>query len=426
MKTSPCAFFAPARFSAVVGAAALALSTTGQLPLEAFEEPRTFTASEIIPAYLMVGPHHRVRDLAQGDGYLIEFVIDSDYGVYECVGIGELQRRVEEIRAISTLVAISKSDLFAEGIKKSVETPLNAVKNIVEDPAGAVKQVPKSVGHFFEKIGSGIGNAARKAGDKRENVSPPETKEVGKGLGRVIKNVAGFDKAKLECARQLGIDPYTDNVRLQEEMEKVTWAFFAGGLPLKIGVSVASSGASRALSATEFVGMPDDLYQLTASELDFRDRQALNDIGLSPERIDALFANSHLTRSLRHRLIARLADLSGSGRGDIVDLVAACDSLWRCYFVADVIQLFRIRQQTQPYASFGVYGRLPVALTSDGVLEISAPVDYLSWTEPVAGFASRDDINAVEKRRLLLKGKSSPEAKRQLKASGWEVVQIPH
>lgn len=395
------------------------------LPLAAFEEPRTFNASEILPAYLVAGPHHRVRDLAQGDGYLIEFVIDSDYGTYECVGTGELQRRVQEIRAISTLVAVSKSDLFAEGMKKSVETPLNAVKNIVENPGGAVKQVPKSVGHFFGKVGSGIGNAARKAGEKKDNPQPPQAKEVGKGLGNVIKNVAGFDKAKLECARQLGIDPYTDNARLQEEMEKVTWAFFAGGLPLKIGVSVASSGASRAISATEFVGLPDDLYQLTASELDYRDRQTLKNLGINPERIDALFANPHLTLSLRHRMVGMIAGLSGSGRGDLLGLMVECDSNWRGHFLADIFQLLQARQQVQPYVSYGVYGRLAVALTADGVLEIPAPVDYVSWTEAVAEFATRDDINAVEKRRLILQGNLSPETKRQLDAAGWEVVRLP-
>jgi hypothetical protein len=403
----------------------LTLTLTAALPLAAFEEPRIFNASEIIPAYLVAGPHHRVRDLAQGDGYLIEFVIDSDYGIYECVGTGELQRRVDEIRAISTLVAVSKSDLFAEGVKKSIASPLNAVKNIVEDPGGAVKQVPKSVGHFFGKVGSGIGNAARKAGEKKNDSSPPDAKEVGKGLGKAIKNVAGFDKAKLECARQLGIDPYTDNARLQEEMEKVTWAFFAGGLPLKIGVSVASSGASRALSATEFVGLPDDIYQLTASEIDFRDRQILNDLGIGTERIDTLFANPYLTLSLRHSMVGMIAKFSGSGRGDLVSLMEECDSVWRGHFLADTFHLLHTRQQSQAYASFGVYGRLAVALTSDGILEIPAPVDYISWTEPVAEFATRQDIASVEKRRLILQGNLSPETKRQLDATGWEVIRLP-
>jgi len=406
-------------------ALSLILALTFALPLSAFEEPRTFNASEIIPAYLVAGPHHRVRDLAQGDGYLIEFVIDSDYGTYECVGTGELQRRVDEIRAISTLVAVSKSDLFAEGLKKSIASPINAVKNIVGDPGGAVKQVPKSVGHFFGKVGSGIGNAARKAGEKKENTTPPNAKEVGKGLGKVIKNVAGFDKAKLECARQLGIDPYTDNARLQEEMEKVTWAFFAGGLPLKIGVSVASSGASRALSATEFVGLPEDIYQLTASEIDFQDRQTLETLGIAPERIDTLFANPNLTLSLRHRIVGMIAKFSGSGRGDLIALMEECDSNWRGYFLADIFHLLQVRQQTRAYVSFGVYGRLAVALTSDGVLEIPAPVDYVSWTEPVAEFATREDIVSVEKRRLILQGNLSPETKRQLDAAGWEVIKLP-
>lgn len=403
----------------------LVINVLAVVPLAAYEEPRLFNASEIIPAYLVAGPHHRVRDLAQGDGYLIEFVIDSDYGTYECVGTGELQRRVDEIRAISTLVAVSKSDLFAEGMKKSIEAPINAVKNIVGDPGGAVKQVPKSVGHFFGKVGSGIGNVARKAGEKKDETESPEPKNVGKGIGKVIRNVAGFDKAKLECARQLGVDPYTDNARLQEEMEKVTWAFFAGGLPLKIGVSVASSGTSRALSATEFVGLPDDLYRLTASEIDFQDRQTLNHLGITPERIDALFANPNLTLSLRHRMVEMIAKFSGSGRGDLVFLMEECDSTWRGHFLADIFHLLHVRQQTQAYASFGVYGRLAVALTSDGVLEIPAPVDYVSWTEPVAAFATRDDILSVARRRLILQGNLSPKTKRQLDAAGWDVIKLP-
>ena len=225
-------------------------------PASAFETPAMFRASEILPAALLAGPNHRVREYAEGDGYLIHFTIDSDYGTYECAGVSELRRRVGEIRAIASLVAVSKSDLFAEGMRKSVEAPISAVKNIVADPGGAVKQVPHSVGHFFGKVGSGIGNVARKASEKKSGETPPNPEQVGRGVGRVIKNAAGFDKAKLACAQQLGIDPYTDNARLQEEMEKVAWAFFAGGLPLKIGVSVASGGASNANPTSSTSGRP--------------------------------------------------------------------------------------------------------------------------------------------------------------------------
>ena len=391
-------------------------------PAGAFETPAMFRASEILPQPLLAGPYHRVREYAEADGYLIHFTVDSDFGTYACVGVPELRRRIDEIGAIAELVKVSKSDLFAEGLRKSVEAPIAAVKNIASDPGGAIKQVPHSVGHFFGKVGSGIGNAARKAGDKQSGESP-DPEKVGRGVGKAIKNVAGFDKAKLECARQLGIDPYTDNARLQEEMEKVAWAFFAGGLPLKIGVSVAGGGASKILNATEFVGLPDDLYQLTASELDFRDRTTLKGMGVSPEKTDALFANPALIRSVRHQLVNTLAVMPAPGRLEIIEQILACDTVWRAHFFNDALQLLHARHRAAPYQSLGVHGRLAVGVAADGAIEIPAPVDYVVWTEEVAAFATRDDI-ARYHRRLILQGNLSAETQAQLAAAGWEIVRV--
>lgn len=401
------------------GVAFTALSGTSGA-LSGFETAAMFRASEILPQPILAGPFHRVREYAEADGYLIHFTVDSDFGIYQCTGVPELQRRIGEIEAIAALVKVSKSDLFAEGLRKSVESPIAAVKNIAADPGGTVKQIPHSVGHFFGKVGSGIGNAARKAADKKNGeAAAPE--EVGRGVGKILKGAAGFDKAKLECARQLGIDPYTDNARLQEEMEKVAWAFFAGGLPLKIGVSIAGGGASEILNATEFVGLPEDLYQLTGSELDYRDRTILKPMGIAPERIDALFANPAMIRSVRHQLVTTLSRIEVSGRREIVEQMIACDTVWRAHFFHDALQLLLWRHRQSPYQSLGVHGRLAAGVTSDGFVEIPAPVDYVVWTEEVAAFATRDDLAAF-RRRLILQGNLSAETASQLAAAGWEVV----
>lgn len=398
------------------------------LPLDvslmAFEAPQLFRASQILPPPLLAGPHHRVREHAEADGYLIHFTIDSDYGIYECAGVAELRRRISEIEAISQLVTVSKGDLFAEGLRKSVESPIAAVKNIAADPGGTIKQVPKSVGHFFGKVGSGIGNAARKAGEKKAGEPAPNPEQVGRGVGRIVKSAAGFDKAKLECARQLGVDPYTDNTRLQEEMEKVTWAFFAGGLPLKIGASLASGGVSQALNATEFIGLPATLYQLTPGELDFQDRSSLKEMGIPATNIDALFANPAVIRSVRHHMVAALKELNLAGRMEIVNQLAQCDSVWRAHFFDDALQLLRWRHRTTPYRGLGVNGRLAVGMTADGAVEIPAPIDYVLWTPEVAEFANREDIARFQ-RRLILQGTLSQETARELAASGWQVVQVP-
>lgn len=403
---------------------ALVLPFLWVMAASAFESPAIFRASEILSPHLLVGPNHRVRELAESDGYLILFVIDSDYGTYECEGVSELRRRVVEINAISSLVAVSKDDLFAEGMRKSVETPINAVKNVVADPGGTVRQLPHSVGHFFGKVGSGIGNGLRKIGEKESGSSSPNPEEMGRGIGKILKNAAGFDKAKLACAKQLGVDPYTDNARLQEEMEKVTWAFFAGGLPLRIGVSVASAGASNAITATQFVGLPQDLYELTASELDFQDRSALKSMGISPESIDALFANPNVIRSVRHQMVDALRECAGAGRGVVVGQISQISSVWQAYFLNDALHILRLRHRSVGFQSLAVNGRLPVGITRDGVVEVPAPVDYVIWTPEIAEFVSREDI-AAAKRRLILQGNLSSETNAQLTAAGWEIIKLP-
>jgi len=44
---------------------------------------------------------------------------------------------------------MSKSDLFAEGVKRSLEQPVDAVKNIVKDPVGSVPQSLPAARRWF-------------------------------------------------------------------------------------------------------------------------------------------------------------------------------------------------------------------------------------------------------------------------------------
>ena len=205
----------------------------------AYENAVMLKAADLLPAEQLQGPCHRVREQVATDGFMAHFEIDTDFGTFEAVGVPQVRRRIVEAEAIRKLVETSKSDLFAEGMKRSIEQPIDAVKNIVTDPVESVKQAPKTVGHFFSKVGASIGRGV----DKVKKGNEEGTSHLrGRSIGNAAKNAAGFDKAKLDTARQLGVDPYSDNARLQEEMDKVTWAFFAGGLPLRIGAAVASAG----------------------------------------------------------------------------------------------------------------------------------------------------------------------------------------
>ncbi len=283
-------------------------------------------ASDMLPPSLLQGPSFRVRDQVVTDGYMAHFEIDTDFGTFSAIGVPEVKSRIAEAEAIKVLVATSKSDLFAEGLKRSITQPIDAVKNIMDDPVESVKQAPRTVGHFLGKVGSSIERGAQKISDRATGEGPrPDAGEVGRGIGEAAKNAAGFDKAKLDTAKQLGVDPYSDNLRLQQEMDKVTWAFFAGGLPLRIGAAVASAGVT--LTATNMIGVPEETYALTQAELALRDRQTLSAMGVSEELIAEFQINEAMSTTRRHRIVTCLGKVNGGkGASEIISLANRCEA----------------------------------------------------------------------------------------------------
>jgi hypothetical protein len=406
--------------------AALVMPAFAQVPAPS-ESGVMLQAADLLPADLLRGPSYRVRDQVPTDGYLAYFTIDSDFGSFTATGVPEAKRRIAEAEAIRKLVETSKGDLFAEGLKRSVEQPVDAVKNIVTHPVESVKQAPKTVGHFFGKVGSAVGRGVAKTVDRASGQGPkPSAGEVGGEIGTAAKNVAGFDKAKLDTAKQLGVDPYSDNARLQQEMDKVTWAFFAGGLPLRIGAAVASAGV--AVAATNMVGIPEDTYALTSGELALRDEKALAAMGVAFEDIKNFQIHRALSTTRRHRIASYLQALpKASGRGDVVRLANACETPEQAEFLISALAILAERQRTgaADYVSLKVLGRLPGAATAAGELHVPAPVDHVTWTDEVAHFAQRDDLGEAPK-VLLHTGRMSGAAAAGISAAGWKSVGVAY
>jgi hypothetical protein len=392
----------------------------------AFEEPIVLNASELLPADELRGPSFRVRNQVVTDGYMAHFDIDTDFGTFEAVGVPQVKRRIIEAEAIRALVDTSKSDIFAEGMKRSIAQPIEAVKNIVTKPVESLKQAPKTVGHFFSKIGGSIERGVNKVKASGEAENPPSAGQVGSGIGNAAKNAAGFDKAKLDVAKQLGVDPYSDNLRLQEEMDKVTWAFFAGGLPLRIGAAVASAGI--AVAATNMVGVPEETYAQTQAELALRDQRSLAAMGLHDDDIRAFQIQPDLSTTRRYRIVKSLESLpAAAGRGRIIQLANSCSSPEQADFLVAALAMLESRQRSgaADYKDLQVFGRLPGGSTSTGTLEVPAPVDAVIWTEQVATFAQRDDLGGAPK-VLVHTGTLSPAATAGFTSAGWKIAAVAY
>ncbi len=62
-----------------------------------------------------------------------------------------------------------------------------------------------------------------------------------------------------------------------------------------------------------------------------------------------------------------------------------------------------------------------VAHDRNGATILPAPVDYLSWTQRIAGFATDPELMTLRHRVLWIAGKMTPLARQQLAASGWSI-----
>ena len=386
-----------------------------------YEGAKLLKASDFLPQELLQGAKYRFRNQVETDGYLAHFEIDSDFGQFSAVGVSQAKARIAEIHAIDKLVETSKSDLFAEGLEKSVSKPVDAVVNVVNHPVETVKQAPKTVGHLFGKIGSSIERAANRAS---EQVSGKGKKSAqgGSELGVTMQKVSGFDKAKLQTAQQLGVDPYSDNPRLQAEMDKVTWAFFAGGLPLRIGAAAVSAGAT--LAATNMAGVPADMYAMTQSEILLRDCQELESWQIKAKDSSKLLANSIWSTTRRHRLIGLLGQMpTVAGRGWVIQSANQCETADQANFLTEATAMLVRQHGTDGGAFTGLrlVGRMPAGVDSQGRIWVPAPVDFVTWTPEVAAFAQRAELKGQVK-LLMHTGTHSDAAQSGFAAAGWTMV----
>ena len=76
------------------------------------EPPPRQTASALLPASVLKGPHHAVKDAVDTEGYYHVFALTSDFGPFTAVGRSVLTQRIDEIRAIAALHEVSRSEVF--------------------------------------------------------------------------------------------------------------------------------------------------------------------------------------------------------------------------------------------------------------------------------------------------------------------------
>lgn len=386
-----------------------------------YEEPPIVNVADLLPATPLSGQGYSVQPQAPTNGAMGQYTIvadpsvfNDDAGTYYVESLDMLKIRLSEIPAIVALDGMSNSSVFANALVSSAVRPVGAAANMVMHPMDTVTGLPSGVGDLFGRVSLGaqqIGSAA---------VNSFGSGEAASKAGNATITALGYDQVRRQLAHELHVDPYSSDPILTKKLNHVAWVMFSA----RMTVSAAMMAVPGSMIITAVTVTNDLVYQTPRADLIILVQKKLKSFGLSQEEIVAFSSNTAIPLSLQVTAVKDLEALGNiPGRHQTAVAIGNMMTEYQARFlVTSLHMLVQWGQQQAPITRIQAPGVL-VGRDQNGTTILPAPVDYLSWTQRIAGFATDPNLMVHHNRVLLVSGGMTPLARQQLGASGWNVQQ---
>jgi hypothetical protein len=377
--------------------------------------PPLFSAGELLTPDWLKGPHHSVQDKIVNDGAQHHFVVNSEFGTFSAVGVPMLRTRVIEIEAIAALKDARQSEVFVDALKFQLLHPLQGLKILLTEPG----RLGRSVGGGLLEFLAMPGHASKFEGSDQED--------------SMTKSAIGFSYLKRKIAFQFGVDPYSSNPTLQDELNELTWIAFTADLAPQFGYLFMPGGAIlwMTFSATRWTSYLDEqVRDNSPDDLRAMDRAKLLNMGITEDDIHQFFLNG--LYSPRHSTIITTAldELTGvDGREAFLAVAEEAISEELVLFYQHVVEMMRgYHLHIGPVDRLLVLPRVPALYTKNRTLVVMLPVDHLFWTSRVASVAQALTAHVpsrprIAQRELWIAGNVSSRARQELELLGWTVYE---
>ena len=310
-----------------------------------FEPPATLSASKILPPDLLSGPNHRVEERVYNDGYLNTYRIGSKFGTFVAVSTPMLRKRIGEINALVRMEQIEGTKEFTSALKEAGTDALVGFKNLVTKPVETVKGAASGLGVAFRRASDAL------TGPKRSDAEDSK-----------IKDLVGFSKTKREYAYQLGVDAYTDNEKLQDRLDEISWAGYAGGITWAGAMAAVPGGAGLAITISGPHKLLNEVFR-TTPPVDLRrtNGEKLKAMDVHPEVADAFLNNSVYSPRYQTLLVNALEEMKGVGnRGTFVRLAASSGNKDIAFFRERQAKMYTgFHKAVAPVETFTRWANLP-------------------------------------------------------------------
>lgn len=392
-----------------------------------YEAAPRLPGADLVPAALLSGPLHTVAEPIALDGFVGRFDIDSRFGQFRVLGADLFAVRVRELAAIKALGDVSESAAFQEALARSAQAPVQLIGNAFTNPSGTVENVATGFGTVLGRAGRVATVGARAVGDaKSDMVAPasrpaaPSAQPTGEELPPAFTgDPFGFNRARREWAKELGIDPYTTNPVLRVRLDQVARATFSGNFAVNVTLGLVVAPLQY---ATTFDGVVrDSVWNTPIVDLIAQNERRLQAMGITGRPVRDFFRNRWFTPTVQTALVQALEQLPHvQGLESVIQTASALQGEARARSLVGAVRLLADYHRQTPLAKIRTSGIVLIGTTHPGGLVVATDLDYVWWNEEAAQFAARADLKA-KRRTLLLTGKASPRASEELARAKWEL-----
>lgn len=409
----------------------LLIGSAGAEEPEPEEGAPVLLARELVDPSLLRSSFYSVNSVVEVKDLNYLFTVHSRHGEFHPMGVDELLKTLHELEVIEKLEEVSQTEAFANALAGSFKDPLVTSFGVARRPIASVVGLPGGIvrylgGKVYQvKRGSGKAVAtirdlrskddADAAGDVDAEQDSQEKKTIGKRAGRLSRKHLGHDAAKRKWARKLKVDPYSDNMALQEALGRIAWASSLGDF--------AGDFAVPSSEVFSYAGRTQELvWDRPAHQLEREMMVALKNCAV--ERDLAFRFRDSSAYSLTEKTELRLWFESLKSTESVpflVDFALKAETKEDAnLFLRTVKLLARYAKEVDEIKSIGERRGLLVASSKNGYDIYPLAVDYLHWTPLVYEALLADELWG-EKREIWVSGEVSPIARLRLKRNGWQV-----
>jgi len=374
----------------------------------AYEKASDLQAKSVLKPELLKGKNFTLQDKVRNDGLFNHYTVETSFGTFEAGSTLALKILVNEINAIAEMKLVETNDTAVASLKKSGENTVKGVKQLFKDPEGTAKGAASGVSSLFNRVKQTAGK--REASDA----------EDGK-----LEQLVGISKSKGKIASQYGVNVYSSNEVLQQELTRLGKADFIGGLGVGVatsfvpgvgGIVLSTSGAARLLN--------DAINTTPASELWLQNKNKLIEMGMDADMVQLFLNNPSFSPAESTVLVTTLDSMKGVDNLDLFIQVSlqAADPGMAALITRIAVMTAAYHKKVAPLKTVTPAARLTQGVRKDGAKILLLPTDYMVWSKLFFdGVTASSSDNKEADPELWVLGTLSKQAAENIQQLGWKL-----